>query len=218
MAAPTTTETSGGEQDPVLTMAFARDRAFALASLPFGVTSDNARVEVHHDRFVAHFGRWTVDTPLENITSAEVSGPYDWYKVIGPAHLSVSDRGLTFATTNRMGVCLTFREPVRGIDPLGVVRHPGLTVTVAEPHVLAELLDRRGHADHERIEGEVTAEALAAAADDELQSLTASELRDRARQRGLDAVSSMSKAELVDALQADLHGHEGDPDDEDGSA
>jgi hypothetical protein len=218
MAAPTTSETTGDEQEPVLTMAFARDRAFALASLPFGVTSDNARVEVHHDRFVARFGRWTVDTPLENISSAEVSGPYDWYKVIGPAHLSISDRGLTFATTNRKGVCLTFHEPVRGIDPLGVVRHPGLTVTVDEPHVLAELLDRGAHADHERIEGEVTAEALAAAADDELQSLTASELRDRARHRGLEGVSSMSKAELVDALRADLHGEEGALADDDGAA
>ena len=203
-APPTTTDAFADQRDPVLTMAFARDRAFALASLPFGVTAGNARVEIHHDRFVAHFGRWTVDTPLENIASAEVSGPYDWYKVIGPAHLSASDRGLTFATTNRKGVCLTFRQPVRGIDPLGVIRHPGLTVTVAEPHVLAELLDRGGHADHERIEGEVTAEALAAAADDELMSLTASELRERARDRGLEAVSSMSKAELVDALRAPL--------------
>jgi hypothetical protein len=218
MAAPTTTEPSGDEQDPVLTMAFTRDLAFALASLPFGVTSHNSRVEIHHDRFVAHFGRWTVDTPLENIASAEVSGPYDWYKVIGPAHLSASDRGLTFATTNRKGVCLTFHDPVGGIDPLGVIRHPGLTVTVAEPHVLAELLDRAGHADHERIEGEVTAEDLAAAADDELLSLTASELRDRARDRGLDGVSSMSKAELVEALRAPIGGDDEDARDGGGAA
>jgi hypothetical protein len=190
--------------EPVITLPFAVDPLYALAARPFGVTPGNAMVELHHDRFVARFGPWRVETPLSNIVSAEVTGPYSWFKVIGPAHLSVLDRGLTFATTNRKGVCLTFREPVRGIDPLGLVRHPGLTVTVAEPHVLAELVDRAGHGHHERRHDDVTVENLAAAADDELLSLSAAELRERARERGLTGVSSMSKAELMDALAVNL--------------
>lgn len=211
MSAPSDTEraaqpdeppTDGGE--PVVTFPFAVDPLFAVASRPFGVTPGNALVEVHEDRLVARFGPWRVETPLANIASAEVTGPYAWFKVIGPAHLSVIDRGLTFATTNRRGVCLSFHEPVRGIDPLGLIRHPGLTVTVAEPHVLAELLDRAGHGHHEKRHGEVTVEDLAAAADDELASLSAAELRQRARDRGLEGVSAMSKAELLEVLSPDL--------------
>jgi len=29
-------------------------------------------------------------------------------------------------------VCICFREPVTGLDPTGRLRHPGLTVTVAD--------------------------------------------------------------------------------------
>jgi hypothetical protein len=34
-------------------------------------------------------------------------------------------------------VCLLLREPVLGIDPAGLVRHPGLTVTVADREAFA---------------------------------------------------------------------------------
>jgi hypothetical protein len=63
-------------------------------------------------------------------------------KTAGPAHVSLVDRGLTFASTGRRGVCIRFFEPVRGIEPLGVIRHPSLTVTVREPDALQTLLDR----------------------------------------------------------------------------
>ena len=124
----------------VVTLPFAIDRWFGLASRPFGVTAGRAMVELRDERFVARFGVWVVDTPLANVASAEVTGPYTWFKVAGPAHLSLQDRGLTFATTDRKGVCLTFHEPVGGIDPWGRIRHPRLTVTVAEPERLVELL------------------------------------------------------------------------------
>jgi hypothetical protein len=42
--------------------------------------------------------------------------------VAGPARLSLADRGLTFATTTRTGLCITFRSPVPGIDPWGIFR------------------------------------------------------------------------------------------------
>lgn len=128
------------ERPELVTLPFAVDRWFALASLPFGVTARRARVEHGDGRFVARFGPWVVDTPLANVASAEVTGPYTWFKVAGPAHLSLEDRGLTFATTDRRGACLSFHEPVGGIDPWGRIRHPGLTVTVAEPQRLVDLL------------------------------------------------------------------------------
>ena len=67
-------------------------------------------------------------------------GPYAFWKTAGSARLAITDRGLTFATNGERGVLITFRTPVRGLDPFGVVRHPELTVTVAEPERLAELL------------------------------------------------------------------------------
>jgi len=54
-----------------------------------------------------------------------------------PSRLSLADHGLTVGTTTRRGVCLLFGEPVPGIELLGLIRHPGLTLTVAEPHRFA---------------------------------------------------------------------------------
>ena len=46
--------------------------------------------------------------------AARVTGPYSVPKTLGPAHLSFRDRGLTFATTSRQGVCVEFHRPVPG--------------------------------------------------------------------------------------------------------
>jgi hypothetical protein len=61
----------------------------------------------------------------------------------GPARLAITDRGLTFATTAAQGVLITFATPVRGLEPLGLLRHPELTVTVRETSRLAALLNER---------------------------------------------------------------------------
>lgn len=85
------------------------------------------------------FGLWRLTTPLHNIASADVTGPYRAWKVLG-ARLSLADRGLTFGTSTRPGACLTFHEPVPGIEPTGLLRHPSLTVTVDEPHLFVRRL------------------------------------------------------------------------------
>lgn len=183
---------------------FRFDPLFRLASMPFGVTPDHARVEVDDDRFVAVFGRWRVDTELQNVIAAEVTGPYWRPKVIGPARLSLRDGGLTFATNADQGVCIQFDEPVSGLLPVPWVRHPALTVTVAEPAVLATLLDRAHHDDRGSVDAEeVTAEDLSREVSDDLHALTAAELRDRARELGIDDVAKMKKAELIEALRPD---------------
>jgi hypothetical protein len=133
-----------GEDGAIATFPFAAHPILGRVSRLFGVSPERAVVEVHPDRVLARFGPWLVDTPLTNVVSAEVSGPYHWLRVIGPARLSLADRGLTFATTDRAGVCLRFHEPVRGIDPLGLLHHRGLTVTVAEPWAFVELLGHLG--------------------------------------------------------------------------
>jgi hypothetical protein len=85
-----------------------------------------------------------VSTPLANVTDVAVTGPYAFLKTAGPARLAITDRGLTFATNGDRGVLISFRTPVRSLYSLGVLRHPELTVTVAEVDRLAELLGTGG--------------------------------------------------------------------------
>lgn len=164
-----------------------------------GVHEGTAEVVLDGDRMTARFGPWRVETPLDNVASAALSGPYAVVKTIGPAHVSLADRGLTFATNSDEGVCLTFHAPVRGLDPLGVVRHPGLTVTVAEPEALVAALADQGA---ERADRDWVAEQQAAR--DELHTMTASQLRSLAAERGVRHPARASKAELVELLEDDL--------------
>ena len=69
-----------------------------------------------------------------------MTGPYRFVKTAGPARLAITDRGLTFATNGDRGVLVSFHRGVRGLDPLGLIRHPELTVTVADVDKLASAL------------------------------------------------------------------------------
>jgi hypothetical protein len=123
-----------------VTFDFAFDPLHRAFALPFGVTPGNAQVVVEGGRLVARFGLWRVDTPVTNVAGTEATGPYSALKTIGPAHFSVADGGLTFATNTRRGLCIRFHEPVRGLAPTDRLRHPGLTVTVADVDGLAAAL------------------------------------------------------------------------------
>jgi hypothetical protein len=85
-------------------------------------------------------------TPLSNVEDAEVTGPYLPFKVIGP-HISLADRGATFGTTWRRGVCVRFRRPVPAALPGGLLTHPAVTVTVADADRLAAVLQQRSDGD-----------------------------------------------------------------------
>ncbi len=125
-----------------MTFDFAFDALHRALGLPFGITPRTTQVEVDGDGLLARFGLWRLSTSLGNVDGTEVSGPYSPFKTMGPAHLSLVDRGLTFATNSRRGLCIRFREPVPGIEPTGRLRHPGLTVTVADIDGLATVLSR----------------------------------------------------------------------------
>ena len=132
---PRTVAADGGDGWPaadVEEFRFRFDLVHRLAAAPFLVSPSSASVVIDHARgvLVAQFGPWRVETALVNVASTTSTGPYHSVKTIGPPHLSLSDRGLTFATNDREGLCIRFHEPVRGIDPLGIVRHPAITVTV----------------------------------------------------------------------------------------
>jgi hypothetical protein len=98
----------------------------------FGISPDSALVTVADQLLTARFGPWLLRTELSNIAGAAVTGPYSFLKTAGPARLSLGDRGLTFATNGRRGVCISFHRPVPGIDPFGRIHHPNLTVTVVD--------------------------------------------------------------------------------------
>ncbi|WP_326836069.1 hypothetical protein VSH64_14290 [Amycolatopsis rhabdoformis] len=101
---------------------------------------DRDGLSLDADGLRVRLGPFVVSTPLGNLAGAEVSGPYRAFRVFG-ARLSLADRGLTLGTSTRRGVCIRFHEPVPGIEPFGLVRHPGLTVTVAEPELVAETIN-----------------------------------------------------------------------------
>lgn len=119
---------------------FLFDPIYRLAGLPFGVMPATAEVRLDAEQLRARFGPWRLVTDRRNVSAVEITGPYAWLKTAGPAHLSLADRGLTFATNRSRGVCIRFAEPVKGVDPTGHLRHPGLTVTVADCDGLAAAL------------------------------------------------------------------------------
>ena len=115
--------------------------AVGIAARVFTFTEARAMVVVERGMLTARFGPWCVETTLTNIAETSITGPYSPWKVAGPARLSFADRGLTFATNAEQGVCMLFVESVPGIIPSDRVRHPGLTVTVADPAGLVTAIE-----------------------------------------------------------------------------
>jgi hypothetical protein len=121
---------------------FLHDPRFAGLLRAVGVTPATAWVEVDEEELRVRFGRLGLRTSRANIGGVEVTGPYRWYRAIGP-RLSLVDRGVTFGTAPHAGACVRFHEPVPAL--LGPrFGHPGATVTVADPAGLAASLS--GHA------------------------------------------------------------------------
>jgi hypothetical protein len=104
-----------------------------------GIRPSNTELRIDGNRLDVDFGPWRVRTEVANVVSTEVTGPYTALRAIGP-HLSLKDRGASFGTNIRAGTCLLFARPVRALDPFGVLRHPGLTVTVEDTEGLAARL------------------------------------------------------------------------------
>jgi hypothetical protein len=122
---------------------FAFAPSYRLAALAFGIRPATAHADVTDEQLRVRFGPWSLVTGLDNIVGAELTGGFHWIKTAGPAHLSLADRGVTFATNGDQAVCVRFATPVRAIDPTGLIRHPGATLTVAEPERLLRALTAR---------------------------------------------------------------------------
>jgi len=114
--------------------------SYRVAAFPFGVTPATTELVLTDEELRVRFGLWRLRTPRSNIASVQQTSGFGFLKTAGPAHLSLVDRGITFATNGDRGVCVLFVEPVRVMDPTGRLRHPGMTVTVAEPDALVAAL------------------------------------------------------------------------------
>ena len=87
------------------------------------------------------FGLWRLRTAVDNVEDVEESGDYAFVKTAGPAHLSLADRGITFATNADQG-CASGSSTGPGRSAAGHLRCPAATLTVADPAALrADLLD-----------------------------------------------------------------------------
>lgn len=126
------TERFGFRFEPVM-------RALAL---PFGVRPSNAWVEVGDEVHVA-FGPWHMRFPRSDVADVTETGDYWLPKVAGPPHLSLKDRGVTFATNRERGLCIQLGRPHKALDRFGLLRHPAATVTVDDIDGLTHAL-RRG--------------------------------------------------------------------------
>lgn len=138
---------------------FAERRPFSAAFSLLGVRAPGSGVRIDDDLglLVVRFGPWRLRTALENIDGVEVGGPYPMLEVLG-VRVSAEDRGLTFGTGTVAGVCIRFHRPVAGVEPTGLLRHPSLTVTVAQPERLAADLDAHPHTGvHRHRDGATTA-------------------------------------------------------------
>src|SRR5436305_12275405 len=111
-----------------MTFPFAFDPLYRKVALLFGVTPGRAAVEVADGWLDARFGFWRLRTPLSNVAGTMASGGYRLHTTIGPAHLSLVDTGLTFATNRDRRLCISFHDPAPRLQPTGRLRHPGLTV------------------------------------------------------------------------------------------
>lgn len=113
-----------------------------------GVRPGRAQVKLTADgRLVATFGPMVLETPLANVEGFQLTGPYRWWRAIGPRG-SLADHGFTFGTSAHGGVCLCFadwvpRRWVRG------GRVESLTVTVDDVDGLAAALRARGIPGHD---------------------------------------------------------------------
>lgn len=96
------------------------------------MTPRTAWVEVDGAALTVRFGPWSLRTSVKNVVDAIETTHFAYLKTAGPPHLSFADRGITFATNGHRGLCVRFAEPVKAIDWIGMVRHPGATLTVAD--------------------------------------------------------------------------------------
>jgi hypothetical protein len=114
-------------------------RRSQLVLVLFGVRPANAYVDLDGGELDARFGFFRFRTPMDNLVSWRIEGPWRWITAIG-VRFGVRHHDLTFGGTNRAGIRVDFREPV----PYLGVRVPALYLTVEDIDGFAAALTERG--------------------------------------------------------------------------
>jgi hypothetical protein len=104
----------------------------------FGVRDRNAYVDLDGELH-ARFGLFAVNTPISNVSSWRIEGPWLWVTAIG-VRRSIRHGDLTFGGSHRGGVRLDFRDPVRVM----LLRVPALYVSVDDLDGFASALAAHG--------------------------------------------------------------------------
>jgi hypothetical protein len=104
----------------------------------FGVRPDNAWVDIEEDLDV-QFGWYRFRTPMANLASWRIEGPFLWITAIG-VRMSIRHGDVTFGGSPHGGVRIDFRERVRW----GPMRVPAIYVPADDLNGLADELERRG--------------------------------------------------------------------------
>jgi len=102
------------------------------------VTPETAYVELDDDLDV-HFGRWRIRTPIANLASWRIEGPFLWITAIG-IRRSNRHGDVSFAGSPHGGVRIDFHQPV----PWGFLKVPAIYVGADDLEGLAAELARRG--------------------------------------------------------------------------
>ncbi len=87
----------------------------------------------------ARFGPSILRTPLANLASWRIEGPFTWIKAIG-VRRGIRDGVVSFAGSAHGGVRIDFREPLQW----GPLRVPALYVGVDDLEGFAAALEARG--------------------------------------------------------------------------
>lgn len=109
----------------------------------FAIVPTRSFIRLDDHGIEAMYGSWRVATAWSNVRSVERTGPYRSWKVAGPVRMSWADRGITMAATTAGGVCLHLHESVPGLDPLGLVRHPSVTLGVEDVDGVVHAIESR---------------------------------------------------------------------------
>jgi hypothetical protein len=105
----------------------------------WGVKPDQPPISRIGDDLEVEFGRFHFRTPVANIASWRIEGPWRWITAIG-VRRSIRHGDVSFAGSPRGGVRVDFRDPIRW----GMFRVPAVYVGVDDLEGLAAELERRG--------------------------------------------------------------------------
>ena len=117
----------------------ARSRTFLRL---WTATAESAYVDLDDGPDAAidvRFGRFRFQTPVANMASWRIAGPFRWITAIG-VRRSVRHADVSFAGSPHGGVRIDFKQPVKW----GFMRVPAIYVGVDDLEGLAAELTRRG--------------------------------------------------------------------------